>query len=90
MKAHSNLIDKLDILRQENYIRTIKQELLKINAERNALITELSLQSSLDSSKFKSPDYDIKTQLSIDESIPFSNTAVSQRVIKSSDMLPTV
>jgi len=73
-KYNANLIDKLDILRQENYIRTIKQELLKINAERNALITELSLQSSLESSKFKSPDYDIKTQLSIDDSILFSNT----------------
>lgn len=73
-KFKSNLIDKVDILRQKDYIQTINQDLLKLRAQKQALSKELALKSNLNLKKFKSPNFNLNKPVSIDKSITFTET----------------
>jgi outer membrane protein TolC len=73
-KFKSNLIDKVDILRQKDYIKTISQELLKLNAQKKSLSKELALKSKLSSKEFNSPTFDLTKPVSINTTITFQKT----------------
>ena len=73
-KYKAKLIDKVDILRQQDYIQTIKQERLKIKAQKKVLSKELALKSNLAINELHKPTFDLITPISIDTTITFEQT----------------
>jgi len=73
-KYKAKLIDKVDILRQQDYIQTIKQERLKIKAQKKVLSKELALKSNLSVDQLSKPTFDLIMPLPIDTSITFEQT----------------
>ena len=73
-KYKANLIDKVDILKQKDYIQNINQELLQLMAQQEVYLKELSLKSNLDKSVFKFPTFDLLSPLKIKTDVTFDDT----------------
>ena len=73
-KFKANLIDKVDILKQEDYIQNIKQELLKIEATKQSIKKEISLNTNLPLSDIIAPKFKLSEPLEIYTNTSFSET----------------
>ncbi|MDC0037008.1 TolC family protein, partial [bacterium] len=77
-KYRDNLIEKLDVLRQEDAIRSIKHEQLSIQASITSITAGLALLSNKDPELFSLPELSLNTPIPINKTLTFSATKAAR------------
>ncbi len=77
-KYRDNLIEKLDVLRQEDAIRSIKHEQLSIQASITSTTAGLALLSNKDPELFSLPELSLNTPIPINKTLTFSATKAAR------------